>query len=475
MPLEELLDDPTMLGEDPSAADNSDAYDSSGPLSQVMKQRAKDYYVNPETVKAKRDALLKAYSKLIEIKQNNINPYSATPGIGGSSALATSGDPSMAMFGKIFLGNDQNKQKALEYGNNKNNDAAMLQLKMDAQNLGLSEGDRNQEFKYLQAAGASDYKNDMLRLMAGRVDAKNKQLVKDQSGNPIGYFNKTTGAMEPLGGGDASGAGGDPLPPVQIPGIAPDSPAHAGITSIIDNAGLDINNIHNRTRPELAEAVKDSAGAKALLDGANSASAIAARAKEAIEGGYPGGILGGIESMGNAMLPESMQFDGIKNRDLLNKYSGQISSALATQMHGARIGVGMEKFLKNTTFNPDISKDANLDIVNNLQELPYVAQRNMELESLTNSLPSAHKNAVYSEFLNDNPPFIENDKKKTVLNPVYKDKDMIKKWFTKKGGGTVKETIVGGKPDDIDDKVWSHMTDEEKSLWATPTTTPGAQ
>lgn len=399
-------------------------------LVQRLQQKGDELAPNKEEVAQKRQAIMDAYNRLIQAQSYQSPDVANLPmASAGIAGLTSPGNSATSMsFGNALQGevgaklSEQAKQMAAQQLQ------AKTALEGASTNASFSAQDLENELKFYQAAATADYKNNLLNT--------HQVIVKDQQGNPIGSYNKLTGQMQPLNGASAgnggaiTAAGGVP----QIPGIAPESPVHAGVSSILTDAGVDPNDIYNRTRADVAQSTKDTTGANDLLRASQSAAQTAQKAKDAINKGYAGGTLGSIESSITSSLPPEMQPESVVNRDLLNKYSGQISSSLATQMKGARIGVGMEKFLKGTTFNPDISQAANLKIVDNLQDLPYVAQRNLDLNNITAKLPEAAKSAIYSQFITDNPPFLDDGKDGQKLNPVYKNKTMVQDWLGKHAG-----------------------------------------
>lgn len=414
----------------PLAAVSKPAVTGDSPLSQRLFQESDELHPDRSEVLAKRDAIMEAYKKLMAAQA-----YQAPVDDTATLAMVTPtlmNSPSTAAFGQGLIESTKQdlKNQAAQQAAGVNQ--AATGLAGATTNEGFDAKDLDSQLKLLQAAALNDYRGNQLA-------AKDSTVIKDpNTGRVIGTYNKVTQQMEPIGG--SAGATGGPAQIVPVPGVAPNSPIHAGMNDVLNSQGLDPAGMMNRTKPDVAASAADSKADKASLDAALNAASIAAKAQKAIEEGYAGGGAGNVASNIAANLGLSPQL--VTNKNLIDKYSGGIAASLASSLHGARIGVGMEKFLKGTTFNTDISPAANLDIVKNIQDLPAVAKTNMTLGNLTAQLPQSYKNAVYTEFTTDNPPFVPNpngvpDPKTkelpTIVNPVYKDPQLVQKWFAQRG------------------------------------------
>ena len=391
-----------------------------------------------DVVEAKRQALMEAYQKLMDAQAYH-TPAVLDPALvaQSSASLMKSGNAGLEGLaqGQMAYANakqaEQDKQIAAQQAQ------AGTGVKMGDLGTAATTEDMKNAMTMLNQKAITDYKNNTLDARYALAGMNRYKPVKDQSGNVIGTIDGQTGQMVKQQGATDNSDNTS----VSIPGVNPSSVEHQGLSQIILDSGIDPNSLNNRTRPELAQATKDLSGSRDALNGAMNASRVANQVQTAVNNGFPGGALGGVESGINAMLPAADQFSGPAQRDYINKKSNEMSTALVQSMHNSRIGVGMENFLKNSTFNPDMGVGAINKILSNYKDLPYVATANSNLENLTNKLPSAAKDAVYNEFLSDNPPYIEDpnstdpNNKDLILNPAYKDKAIVKNWLAKRAGG----------------------------------------
>ena len=409
-------------------------------LATKITNNASEMMPSPEDINTKRQGLMDAYQKLIAAQAYVPPPVADLPAATyAAGALKDAWNPSITAQGQ-GLENELRTRMAMQaQQRGAGEQQANTGLAAAQAGTGFNAQDLKQAMDVMNANAINNFHQNMLGI-------RNDQLIKDSQGNPIGTYDKISGKIVPLSGSTSA-------TPEVIPGLmgGANNPINAGMTQIFKENDLDPSRVGVKSRTEYENSAKDSENDVAILNATQSAAQTAARAKDVLNAGYSGGLFGSAWSAVNANLPAEGQSNLTSNRDLLNKYSGQISSVLATQLKGARIGVGMERFLKNTTFNPDIGKDANMEIVNNLQDLPKVAQQNMKLGAYINNLPESYKNTVYNEFLRDNPPYSEQERNglppKYSLNPAYNDPQMVKNWFAKRAGAAAPEAApAGGAP-----------------------------
>lgn len=192
-------------------------------------------------------------------------------------------------------------------------------------------------------------------------------------------------------------------------------------------------NLDPRVPPLTADEQKDNEAdykdAVKVHDAAVAASGIASRAIEPAKN-YAGGVVGNLASY-NAALPEFMQNQSLQNTQLLNKYSGQIAMQLAQQSKGIRLGVGMEKFARSTTIDPNNSMPVNNTIIQNIQAMPALTLQQKNMEAYLKQLSPQYKEAVRDQFYNDYPMMIDDPNSDVAqINPAFKDQNLFRKWIS---------------------------------------------
>lgn len=206
-------------------------------------------------------------------------------------------------------------------------------------------------------------------------------------------------------------------------------------------------NLDPRVPPLTADEQKDNEAdykqAVTTHDAALGAAKIAQQAAPLLQN-YVGGSMGSLASA-NASLPQFMQSSALQNTQLLNKYSGQIAMQLAQQSKGIRIGVGMEKFARSTTIDPNNASDVNGVIVNNIENMPGITQQQKNLEAYLKQLSPQYKEAVRDQFYNDYPMMVDDPKSDVAtINPAYKDPNLFRKWISGNAQSTQTATPSAG-------------------------------
>lgn len=209
------------------------------------------------------------------------------------------------------------------------------------------------------------------------------------------------------------------------------SPVTPAVASIFNDASLPANP-GQPTKDDIKNNDDQYKGAVASDDAARGASKVASQVQDKLKN-YWSGSWGSTAANMDAALPDWAQSLGAQNTQYMNKNSGQIAMQIAQQSHGIRIGVGMEKFAKSTTIDPINAAPVNQQIVQNIEDLPYITQQQKDMMSYTKQFPAQHKNAIEDSFYQQYPLMLDakSDDPNSVatINPAYKDPQLFRKFL----------------------------------------------
>lgn len=240
-----------------------------------------------------------------------------------------------------------------------------------------------------------------------------------QKGYAPAQYDKNTGVLlnTPSAQGGQGGAGQSSVPqPVQQIFKDNDLPVTPG----------------QPTKDDIKENDDEYKGAVAADDSARGAAKVASQIQDKLKN-YWSGTMGSVAANADAMLPDWAQSIGAQNTQYLNKNSGQIAMQVAQQSKGIRIGVGMEKFAKSTTIDPLNAAPVNQQIVQNIEDMPYITQQQKDMSGYIKQFPAQHKNAIQDAFYQKYPLMIDtkpgDPSSPAIVNPAYKDPQLFRKWL----------------------------------------------
>lgn len=268
---------------------------------------------------------------------------------------------------------------------------------------------------------------EQIAMAQARLNTSNKSIKQDAMGN-FYSIDKTTGQMTKVNSDGVAASGKETSIPTKAAQVFADYSLPTTPPPLTDKDQQKTNNEDYKTATDANGAARQAAASVAQI----------IPALQDYQGGMGSTWLAGL----NAALPEGMQNKQLINTQEINKKSGEIASELATKMKGARIGIGMERFIKSTTIDPANSKEANMFIVHNIMDMPSLTQTNAQLMAYTKALPADHRQAIIDSFYNENPmmiPASSADPKApddlSMVNPKYRDPHFFSNWINGKDTG----------------------------------------